>query len=137
MLESRFQLNAPACIAEAVEGDLIVINLDSGRYFNMRGESVGSWLALTQGISPSELIDANHWTSEQIIRFNAYVQCLVDEHLLVPIQNVVETPSQPPSIAVQSVQNCFHIDVFTDMQEMLMLDPIHDASVEKGWPHQP
>lgn len=135
MLEKRFKFNAPACIAEAVENDLIVINLHSGRYYNMRGETVASWQALTQGVTPAELLGANTWNSGQTERFKGFVQHLLDEQLLVP-QEAPTDKVTAPYIELGGGTEPFHVDVFTDMEEMLLLDPIHDASVDSGWPHK-
>jgi hypothetical protein len=135
MLEERFQLNAPACIAEAVEDDLIVINLHSGRYYNMRGETVFGWQALIQGVTPGELLSANTWDSGQTERFKGFVQYLIDEQLLVP-QEARTCKVTAPYIELGGGTEPFLVDVFTDMEEMLLLDPIHDASVAAGWPHK-
>lgn len=135
MLEQRFKINAPSCIAEAVEDDLIVINLQSGRYYSMRGEAVSCWHALTQGVTPKELVDANRWDNAQLSCFIAYVQCLIDEHILVLAD------SGPNSCVVPTIDIChagkyFQVDVFTDMEEMLLLDPIHEVNANLGWPHK-
>lgn len=135
MLGQRFKLNTLACIAEAVENDLIVINLHSGRYYNMRGETVASWQALIRGVAPGELISANTWDSSQIEHFKGFVQYIIDENLLVP-QEAPTAQMAAPHIELGGGAEPFLVDVFTDMEEMLMLDPIHDASVDSGWPHK-
>ena len=28
-----------------------------------------------------------------------------------------------------------HLEVFTDMEDLILLDPVHDVDPEKGWPH--
>lgn len=128
-------MNAPACIAEAVEDDLIVINLNTGRYYNMRHETVDTWRALTQGVAPTELIAANNWSEDQTSRFKAHVQYLLDEQILVPSVEQIEVPAAP-HIEINRAHKPFQVDVFTDMEEMLLLDPIHDASTDAGWPHK-
>jgi hypothetical protein len=135
MLDLRYQMNAPSCIGEAVEDDLIVINLISGRYYNMRHEAAVSWLALTQGVSPAELISSNAWSREQVLRFKAYVQYLLNEQLLILLTQDIKVP-ESPIIKISDSEESFHVDAFTDMEEMLILDPIHDASLDTGWPHK-
>ena len=135
MIDCSYQLNTPSCIAEAVDDDLIVINLATGRYYNMRHEAVACWHALTQGSTPADLLAANDWDDTQQARFNGFVQYLLLEQLLVP------SPEPAPDrderrIVCEAGREPFHIDVFTDMEEMLLLDPIHDASVDTGWPHK-
>jgi hypothetical protein len=135
MLDIQYCLNSPACIGEVVDDDLIVINLTSGRYYNMRHETVACWQALTQGITPNQLIVANTWTAAQASCFKTQIQYLLDEKLLVPLTEVARA-SCAPRIEIVDADKPFRIDVFTDMQEMLLLDPIHDASVDAGWPNK-
>jgi hypothetical protein len=135
MLNIHYCLNSPACISEVVDDDLIVINLTSGRYYNMRHEAVACWQALTQGITPADLISANTWTEAQTSCFKTQIQFLLDEKLLVPSTEVAKA-SRGPRIEIGDADEPFRIDVFTDMQEMLRLDPIHEANVDVGWPHK-
>jgi hypothetical protein len=135
LLNITYKMNAPACIAEAVEDDLIVINLNTGRYYNMRHETVATWRALTQGVAPEQLIAANNWSADQTSRFKAHVQHLLDEQILVPSVEQIEVPAAP-CIEINHAHEPFQVDVFTDMEEMLLLDPIHDASTDAGWPHK-
>lgn len=135
MLDVAYRINAPTCISEAVEDDLILINLTTGLYYNMRHESAKAWQALEQGAKPSDLITANTWNETQCAQFQQYLQYLLDEQLLVICPdsgNQVEVPR----IDLSDTQDPFQVDVFTDMQEMLLLDPIHDASADLGWPHK-
>lgn len=135
VLKNSYRLNSPACIAEAVENDLIIINLSSGRYYNIRHETVAVWQALTQGVTPVNLLQANEWDVQLQERFKAHIQFLLDDALLVP-DNELLAAVDAPRIDLADADNPFHVDVFTDMQEMLLLDPIHDADANVGWPHK-
>ena len=135
MLKKSYRLNSPSCIAEAVDGDLIVINLASGRYYNMRHETVSVWNALTSGVSPSDLILGNTWNNVQQLNFQKHVQFLLNEQLIVALSNLT-IGLKTPEILINEVGESFHVDVFTDMEEMLRLDPIHDASADTGWPNK-
>ena len=135
VIDCSYKLNAPSCIAEAVEDDLIVINLATGRYYNMRHETVACWRALSQGVTPADLLAANDWNSVQQASFTQLVQQLVEEQLLI-VSSEPAPAGDAPRIECSSGHEPFHVDVFTDMEEMLLLDPIHDASVDTGWPHK-
>lgn len=135
MHNTHFRLNAPNCISEEIEGDLIVINLSTGRYYNMRGISVKLWQALANGASPSSIIAANNWSMAQQSSMLRFLESLLEEGLLT--KN--DTPAQhiAPEVLTISIleDDPFKMDVFTDMEEILGLDPIHEADTkDAGWP---
>jgi len=137
MLDQSYRLNAPNCISEAVEDDLIVINLGTGRYYNMRGSSVLAWHALMDGHAPVALIQANQWDADHLTAFEQFIAQLVSENLIVAAPTSSHE-NLAPIIAVQSSEDGFRLDIFTDMEEILGLDPIHEADNQgTGWPKRP
>ena len=136
MYDVSYRLNSPNCIAEAVEDDLIVINLFSGKYYNMRGAAALAWESLLNGTTPSQLLSVNNWTESQTQAFGQFLQLLVDESLIVE-QTKAGSPELPMVILISDDPTPFQVDVFTDMEEMLRLDPIHEADSNIGWPHKP
>jgi len=135
LLNSSYKINAPDCICEEVEGDLIVINLLSGRYYNMRGASVIAWNAIIAGVAPSQLIKASDLTAEQLIAFEHYTGVLVKEELIVTTEQESTKVDVLPLI-IHDEASPFQVDIFSDMEEMLRLDPIHEADANLGWPHK-
>lgn len=135
MLDTNYRLNSPNCISEEIEGDLIIINLSSGRYYNMRGSSVGLWQRLAEGALPSSIGEANKWDATQLALMARFLESLIEEGLLVktdvPAQHVA-----PESLLIPAPDdNSFQMDIFTDMEEILGLDPIHEAdTTDAGWP---
>jgi hypothetical protein len=135
MLNTSYCLNAPNCISEEIEGDLIVINLSTGRYYNMRGPSVRLWQMLAEGILPSLISEANKWNATQLSLMIRFLESLIEEGLLVKNDAQAQYVA-PEGLLIQTLDdNSFHMDVFTDMEEILGLDPIHEAdTTDAGWP---
>jgi hypothetical protein len=136
MYDVSYRLNSPNCIAEAVEDDLIVINLFSGKYYNMRGTAALAWESLINGSTPRQLLSANDWSNSQTQAFDQFLQLLVGENLIVE-QTQAVSPESLMVILISDESSPFQVDVFTDMEEMLRLDPIHEADSNIGWPHKP
>ena len=107
-------------ISETLDGETIIINLETGSYYSMNADGTAVWNA----IKKRELIDGS---SEKSIR--DFISFLEREDL------VAETESTPDAVLadLNSAQNP-HIEKYTDMQEMLLADPIHDVD-QAGWPH--
>lgn len=137
MHNSHFRLNAPNCISEEIEGDLIVINLSTGRYYNMRGISVKLWQALVNGASPSSIITANNWSVIQQSSMLRFLESLMEEGLLVKNDTPAQHVAQEVLFISILEDDLFQMDVFSDMEEILGLDPIHEADIkDAGWPNK-
>jgi predicted RNA-binding protein len=135
MHNTHFRLNAPNCISEEIEGDLIVINLSTGRYYNMRGISVKLWKALVNGASPSSIITANNWSVIQQSSMLRFLESLMEEGLLVKNDTPAQHVAQEVLFISILEDDLFQMDVFSDMEEILGLDPIHEADIkDAGWP---
>ena len=132
---ARYELNNPPVIAELVEGEVIAINLDNGSYYSLVGPSVEVWNLLLQGHSAEEILRGSTMGDadgalEGLARF---IEALVAEQLLRP----AHPPKGGPANGI-GIQPCaggeLRFDRFTDMQDLLLLDPIHEVEKEVGWP---
>jgi len=101
----------------------------------MRGASVSAWNMIVAGVTPAQLIKANTLTVEQQQAFEEYMTLLIKEELIVAAtQESAEMVVL--SIMLNNETSPFQVDIFTDMEEMLRLDPIHEADTNLGWPNK-
>jgi len=142
MSNQRFRVNTPTVTHETIEGEAVIINLDSGNYYSL--VEVGSfiWGLVEKGASVSDVqnlvlqyyqgnaTDVDRGVQELLAQ-------LQQENLIVPVDgaaafdvdqvmpsgNSHEKPSFNPPL----------LHKYSDMQELLLLDPIHDVD-EAGWP---
>jgi len=134
MTDARYKINEPDVTFESFEGELLVINLGNGNYHSLRGSAVQIWPGLAAGQTGSEV--AKLWESQgdHTAAIQTFIDQLVAEKLIVargdkPVESV--TPSADTGeFTAPSLEN------YTDMQDLLMLDPIHEVDVT-GWPKQP
>jgi hypothetical protein len=136
ILNRHFALNTPACIFEEVEKDTIIINLVSGRYYNIRGGTVTAWNAIISGLAPHALIADSVENASVKDALLSFVDLLIQEHLIVEVANQSNNLLTIPVLEFEVDEVPFKVEVFTDMEEMLRLDPIHDADTDLGWPHK-
>ena len=142
MDNQRFRVNTPTVTHETIDGEAVIINLDSGNYYSL--VEVGSfiWGLVEKGASASEVqnlvlqtyqgdaTDVDRGVQElfaQLQQENLIVPVdgagALDPTELLPSNNSHEKLSfSPPSL-----------QKYSDMQELLLLDPIHDVD-EAGWP---
>ena len=135
-LTARYELNNPPMIAELVEGEVIAIDLDRGTYYSMVGAAADIWRLLVAGYAPSEILAAvppgttSNALADSLGRFT---ETLLSEQLIREAK--AETPSNGAIGTVPAwAADVLRVDRFTDMQDLLVLDPIHDVDDEAGWP---
>lgn len=143
MLPGQFVVDRRRVVDETIDGETILVQLDSGNYYSLRGVGVEIWALLASGHSTDELIEVLRrrygpaaGPLEQAVR--ALVAELVDEQLLTPFDGA--PGERPPRHDVALAEPCPaptlpKLEKFTDMQGFLLLDPIHDTD-STGWPHR-
>lgn len=126
--------NEPTVISEPMDKELVVINLESGCYYNLNASAAKIWTDLARGATVEAVIEsqqANGTDMEEISRtIDAFCQFLQDENLMIATEpGTNETKCGPSDYEKPEIEK------FTDMQEMLLLDPIHEVT-EMGWPNE-
>ena len=137
----RFKINKPKVISEIFDDEVVVINLDSGNYYSLGKLGVRIWGLIEKGANSTEIaeiiscdyqFDGNDLNGS-IVKF---INELEREQLILPdlANNAKFDPG--PDISSGANKPIFEEPVlskYTDMQELLLLDPIHDVD-ESGWP---
>ncbi|HEY7904374.1 MAG TPA: PqqD family protein [Casimicrobiaceae bacterium] len=137
MAARRFEINAPAIISEAVDGEVMVMNLRDGIYYSVTGGAAAIWPALVGGVALDEIaVSVARTTGAPLARvaadLDAYVARLGDEGIL---RAATGAAHDPPRIAHVGNYQDFAIERFDDMRAMLILDPVHEVG-EFGWPQE-
>ena len=142
MCASRsFRLGSPNVVSETVDGEAVILNLDSGYYYGLDAIASLIWDSLRAGVGEEALVAAfaDHFrigpgAAEAAVA--AFADRLVEENLLTP----TEAPDPaPPSLPYPPAGVAFTTPVLTryeDIQELLIIDPIHEVD-EDGWPRRP
>jgi hypothetical protein len=137
----RYQVNAPQVIAETVAEETMIVDLSSGHYFNLQGAGADVWEYIERETSLPVIVaqlEGRYVADEgeieaAVIRL---IGELEGENLIVPangdglgVQEVVlsgvgdRVPFPAPVLSK-----------FTDMQDIILLDPVHEVDA-RGWPH--
>lgn len=116
MTQKTYLVNAQKAIGETLDGEAIIINLETGSYYSMNPSGSILWTA----ISNRQPIDI---TNKEVVDF---IELLKKEEL------ILEDPQESPA-PVATVTETPTLEKYVDMQEMLLADPIHDVDTA-GWP---
>jgi len=137
-MHRTYRVMRPEVVADVIDGEAVIMNLKTGQYFNSEGTGSECWEALASGLSVSQIVDqfVAKYASDRATIASAveeFVQDLVAHNLII----AGDTP--PPAVIPQtsgSPRASFHapvLNVYSDMQDLLLLDPIHDVDAA-GWP---
>jgi hypothetical protein len=137
-MHSTYSVMKPEVVADIIDGEVVIVNLKSGHYFSSHGTGSECWDALAAGLSVAQLVDrlvaayaADRVTIESAVE--KFVADLVSHKLIGP------SDAPPPAVVAKAPLASgalFHppvLNVYTDMQDLLLLDPIHDVDAA-GWP---
>jgi hypothetical protein len=139
-----FKVNTPPVIHQTLDGEVIVVNLDSGTYYSIAGTGAEIWAAIEGGAAIDEAVEwmlARYGTERAVVEpaVAGFVAELVEEQLIVPIGDAGRPSAAAAAQVADATMGAAEFDEpmlnrYTDMQELLMLDPIHEVD-EQGWPN--
>ena len=129
----RFKIASAEVTFESFEGEILIINLANGSYHSLRGAAVAAWPMILAGRTVSEV--AAQWPNETNAEaeIGAFVQKMVTAGLIVDRGD--EAGASDEMVSVSEYASPI-VESYTDMQDLLMLDPIHEVDMT-GWPKQP
>lgn len=138
----RYRINAPHVIAETMGGETIIVHLATGCYFNLAGSAPEVWDALVSGETSAQILRrlevAYDATSEALgTAVEQLVAELAAEELIVPDPDgeASSATAPPPAGGERKPFVAPSVAKFTDMQDIILLDPVHEVDA-RGWPYQ-
>jgi hypothetical protein len=123
--ETRISANRPDVIDEVFDGEAVLINLRLGRYYALDARATEVWRMVCSGAAFEDVVAAR---ADEDVR--TFLARLVEEDLVV-----LEGGPLPAAPAANG-HPVPGLEVFTDLEDLLLLDPIHDVDPGTGWPQQ-
>jgi hypothetical protein len=123
-------------IGEAIDGEVMVINLVSGIYYNLTGTAAAAWPMLTAGIPLDAIAAAVSQACSADVGLvtrdlAAFVAGLETEDIVRATPGVTAS-AVPPTIAAATYTG-FAFNRYDDMRALLVVDPVHEVG-DFGWP---
>jgi hypothetical protein len=137
----QFRVRNPQVVDDTIEGEVIVIDLDSGTYYSLRETSAEIWHCIKAGADEASIVDSlaeRYLASREEIA--SAVSPLLDELAAERLIEEAEGAGLPEPVSAPPAQNgrvpfiAPVLEKHTDMQDLILLDPVHDVT-EAGWPH--
>lgn len=134
---SGFVLDEANLTSEIFDGEVIAVNFATGKYYGMKGSARLIWDMLREPIDLGTIETALRLSypdldDTDMASVSAFVDRLLDEGILqtaspVGAPRTIEVPNHLPFARPE-------LEIHTDLQELIVLDPIHDVDPGAGWP---
>jgi hypothetical protein len=137
--DERHRIASPRVVAETIDGEAVVIDLASGTYYSLVGTAAAIWDRVLAGCTTAEVADegaASFPDSPEVAdAITVFIGRLAEERLVEPHPQLPVTDELTADPTPWPAEwTAPEIDVFTDMQDLILLDPVHDVDPSAGWP---
>jgi len=138
----QYRILTQQIIHETIDGEVVVVNLETGTYYSFDKAGAIVWNCIDQGCTIDSVVsyvttlyDGDSTTIVQEIQ--EFINNLEKEKLIVSSElESTETKNGHihPILSGEKIPFANpKINKYIDMQNLLLLDPIHDVD-ESGWP---
>ena len=137
----NYSINNTAAIYDIIDGDIVIIHLETGNYYNLSNTGAFIWQLIVKDVSFENLVmaltsdyDASGSDVEEDLK--TFLTKLEAEGLVEQGSAKEAGSSNNGSKKVETQKGEYikpTLSVFSDMQDFLLVDPIHEVD-EKGLP---
>lgn len=143
-LSPCYRINSPPIIHQIVENEVIIINLETGSYYSLRGSGALIWSLLENEVDRSAICsELSHCFQQPIAAIETSVESFFDRLIS---ENLITAVVQPglanrdangvrSRVTGEGEYRPPELESFSDLQNLLLLDPIHQVGPQ-GWPRQ-
>lgn len=138
----RYSPNTREISFDLIDGEVILIHLKTGSYFNLENTGAWVWSLIEKGVEVGHILqllsEKYPEASELDVSLNAFFEHLLSEDLIVDASDSINghVSAAQDTFSSSELGPVFApptLNVYTDMQTLLLLDPIHEVD-EAGWP---
>lgn len=141
--ETTYRINSPNVTSEKIDEEVIIVNLLNGNYYSVVDLAAYLWGQIQQCYSVGSIRDkllADFAERGESIDedLSDFLSKLESEGLIVKAGSD-ESPKRPAEqgdLVEIKIPDAYSIPIltcYTDMRDLLLLDPIHDVA-DVGWP---
>uniref|UniRef100_B8HPW6 Coenzyme PQQ synthesis D n=1 Tax=Cyanothece sp. (strain PCC 7425 / ATCC 29141) TaxID=395961 RepID=B8HPW6_CYAP4 len=140
-----YRINSPQIVCETIDGEVVIVNLDKGYYYSLLKTGAEIWSRIERQLDRTSIVAEISCTYDGDIEeistaIDRFLEELQREEIIVPhgIGNLTRVDEQVPNKVEVTDKRLFErpiLEKFTDMEDLLLLDPIHEVDVDAGWPN--
>ncbi len=136
-----YRVNEPDVIHQLIDREVVIVDLRNGSYYSLSESGGTAWLAFgSDGASfddVARLLTTLYTIPADVAArdLRAFTNELTTRDLLVacpPSQGAVDAAAPATPTATYSPPA---LQSYNDLQELFLLDPVHEVDAAAGWPH--
>jgi len=142
----RYEPAGPDIVSEEIDGEVIVVNLRNGNYYSLSQSATVVWAGIQEHATLEGL--QQQLQRRYVGEIGSMGQDLAELIRALETEQLITRRSDPEAPAVvdgpgangaaageREAYRPPAFERFTDMGDLLLLDPVHEAEDERGWPH--
>ena len=141
MSSVAYRINTPKAGREIIDGEAVIVHLGTGVYYSVDQSGAAIWSLIEQGTPVAAILDALqiHYAAppaEIEAGLRDFIAQLLAEGLVLPL-DAPQATADAASLAGGATGDVWRAPAlgrYTDMEDLLLLDPIHEAD-DTGWPN--
>jgi coenzyme PQQ synthesis protein D (PqqD) len=142
-MRAGLSVNRSHVVYETIDGETILIHLGTGTYYSLDGVGAEAWELLATGATVERLLtcarDRYVGDPDEVeLGLSGLVDELLREELLIEADGSASRLDSTGAGRLPSGRIPFAVPVlqaYTDMQEFMLVDPLHEVDEVAGWPH--
>ena len=129
-----FKENSSKVVSDLIDGEMMLLNMEAGHYYSLLGVGAALWQQITGGTTREALLASleSAYSAEDEAQLagdlDAFLEALRQEELLMDCSD-----TQAVEVKFDQQYAAPKLATYSDLQDLLLLDPIHDVD-ETGWP---
>lgn len=145
MMNTRYRIQEPDVIHQMFDGEGVVVDLRNGSYYSLSEVGGVAWLAFNGAGSTLEQISRRiakaYEASFDDVRADLehFTQLLLDRDLILA-DNRPLASNATPDFEVMAATGARYLPptlkLYNDLQDLLLLDPVHEVDAAMGWPKE-
>jgi len=145
MPSRRFRVRKNHVLHQTIDGEVVIVSLDTGNYYSLMKSGADLWMAVEHAASIPEIIGAlarKYQAAPDVLERSAtnLLEELEREGLIEACDGECgPEPISPAAEEIPSTQPAAFeppiLEKYEDMQDLILLDPVHEVDEEKGWPY--
>jgi hypothetical protein len=143
-LLARYQIDDSKIIYDTIDGEVVLVNVETGNYYQLPGAGGEVWRCVALGMDVAQIVrqlavSYEGDVAEMEASTRRLIEELLSENLVTPAAPAQEGEVPVPAVipredaAVRTAYVAPLLNKYTDLQGLLLVDPIHGVD-EEGWP---